>query len=893
MKVLFYVEPFVIRNNPSYFYGYVCENFYGLAKDKLLQKSFDTRLFVNLETFDNLKTKKKLDADANKNIIIPSDKYKFLTKKYSLCWENDGINTWIQLMKGEGEVSQDYMSLLSSIWNEFPFDVIIHWGENGAITKFCNEYSITHIGMELGCCRKPFFDSIIMDLFGTNGNAIIPQLDINQIKEIVSDNYMSKNEALFLYSDLDVSGYKNQFDLLPNSLLSNLDFSKKIAYIPLQLHDDANLLNFSKYNTIKDVVMDVVPKLIKHNYQVIIKYHPASSKRAGSVNANKLSSFFLEKYRKDVILLDINTPSNIDNSQLFSISDLVITVNSSTGFEALYFDKVLVVLGDAVYKPKNLFPNLDEVLENKFDKKAYLHNIGILRRFVLEGYLEYEFTIRNHKIFFERIKVLDNLNRQCKKDAFEIASNYYKYKSMLNKSLHNSIFLDGENIIDKRNIRANSLLDKQNQINQKYSENSSDDNIIKQVVVNLFNKFNQPTQEVFRNYLYRIFTSKKYLQDLIVSENILDANFYLKEYPDVKESNLPPQIHYIEFGINENRKPRNNLSFCSINDILNRLLVASDDLFINNSSDQNDQKIVTDNSNRKEEFCKKQLREIYTNLQKLKNENKKLVVVLHLFYKDIVDEILEYLNNIPFEFDVIASVPNYGNKEIIQKVISKYPNSQILITHKQNSGRDIEPFIKILPVISSLDYKYVLKLQTKKGYFNKEKGLLIDHGNEWRREILQSLVGSCERVKSIFSEFEDNDNLNMVGTKMYYFSLKTFPYSDDGILAKDLLKNPVGEGFFAGTMFWSRVSCLKPLESLFFKNFIGNNLNNDNNTCHIIERLFGQCASTINNGQIAVVTPDLSSNLVSYNCIPNEESIHRYLTLKVNEYLSTKYVMEK
>lgn len=862
MRILFYVEPFLIRNNPTYFYDFVCLNFYKLMLDKNLQH--DLRLFANLETLNLLKT--KIPNADTRFFIYPSYKYRFLTKKYNIPWQKDGINTWIQLMKGEGEVSQDYTILLEDIWSNFPFDVIIHWGENGVITKFCDRYQITHIGMELGCCRAPFFDSVIMDVFGTNGAAIIPKLDMEQIKYIVSDNYMSKDEALFKYSNLEVSAYKKQFDLLPNCILSNLDVNKNIAYIPLQLFDDANLLYFSNYTTIKDVVADIVPKLVENNYQVIIKYHPMASKRKGSTIANSIASFFLEQYKQNVIILDESL--NIDNSILFSISDLIITVNSSTGFEALYFDKILVVLGDAVYKPKNLFPKLDDVLENNFDKKKYFYNIGILRRFILGGYLTPYSILKTHKIFFQDVNVLYSLNTEYKHNAFEIALNYYKYK-ISSKCIYDSIFLDGLYNIEKR-ITTASLLLKSTKNNTENNTVEVNKNIfLKKVIFNLFEKFDQPTLPNFSKILRSIFNSEEALKTFILNENILDLDYYLRTYSDVKESNINPLEHYIRYGINENRYPRNGLLFSGKNDLLNNLLNISNEIL-------NEQ--FFDDLDKNKEYYKNQLNRIYSNLQNSNNKN--LVIVLHLFYKDVVDEILEYLNNIPIEFDIIVSVPNYGNKDIIKKVINKYPKSQILITHSKNSGRDIEPFIKIFPIIWSLKYKYVLKLHTKRGLF--------EYGDLWRKEILSSLLGNKERVIEIINQFDVNNNLNMVGTKPCYLSLKNFPYSDEGNLAKNLLKNPIGDGFFAGSMFWCRLSCLEPILSLFLRNFVGDNLANDGNILHLIERLFGQCATTINNGEIALVSPDLSEP-ISYECITNQESIHNYFTKKVEEFLSSKY----
>lgn len=72
---------------------------------------------------------------------------------YKQPWHTKGIKNWVDLIKGNGDISQASFQVLKRIWLNFPFELIIHWGENGAVTHFTEQYQVDRIAMELGCTR--------------------------------------------------------------------------------------------------------------------------------------------------------------------------------------------------------------------------------------------------------------------------------------------------------------------------------------------------------------------------------------------------------------------------------------------------------------------------------------------------------------------------------------------------------------------------------------------------------------------------------------------------------------------------------------------------------------------------------------------------------------------
>ena len=75
-------------------------------------------------------------------------------------------------------------------------------------------------------------------------------------------------------------------------------------------------------------------------------------------------------------------------------------------------------------------------------------------------------------------------------------------------------------------------------------------------------------------------------------------------------------------------------------------------------------------------------------------ENFLVAVQAHIFYEDILNEIINKTNNIPIKFDLYISTDTAQKKEFIKKYIDRYSkanNFYIQIT--ENKGRDILPFL--------------------------------------------------------------------------------------------------------------------------------------------------------------------------------------------------------
>jgi hypothetical protein len=862
MRVLIYVEPHPIRGSQTIFKD-IARDFLPLLAGST--PDFDVRMYSTSTLVGALGTEALAGVEKRLIRATPAEEALFAGR---LCdWETEGIPAWLSLMAG-GEVADDYVGVLRRVWSVFPYDIIVHWGENGAVTRFIEERPVTRIAMELGCTRAPFLRSVVMDPFGTNGSAIVPRLSVDDLRGIVGDNPMTAAEALYGYSaNVEALPYEQQFLPLDGGDWSTriLGTSQKIAFLPLQLHDDANLLRFSKYETVEDVVLDVVPKLAAAGYLTVIKTHPDAKSRAQSHLAFSLARSALQPWADDVVWLDASK-TVYNNAQLAALADLVVTVNSSVGFESLYFDKVVSVLGDAVYKPKDLFPDLDAAISGAFDLQAYRHGIGLLRRFMLGGYLADD-AIRDNFAAFEKIAVtIDAARRSQGGNAVAIAERMYQALSVTREHQARARMVRGGSVPGSNEfgvpvvMAAHPLA-----IEQTSAEISR-------------TEFTGPARRLlaltgivdgdsFRNALLWAFTDHDAAEKFVRSAGLVDETFYLTTHSDVAKAAIDPVLHWARHGLREGRKPRHGLNVGSVEQLVDELVAAAEPLFGGTPGFPDFP--LTDYDEARRQASLAALR------GGLGMRGNRVAVVAHLYYRDLVPEILERLGSIPEGFDLVVTMPDWGNRQIAEQVHAVYPNA--LLYPAANRGRDIGPFLDVLPAVLEHDYDAILHLQTKAGYFHAGR-LRRDLGELWRGEALDALLGSPARVAAILDAFRTDPAVHEVGPQPHYLSLGKYPYHDGGELGGSLLGETPAEGFFAGTMFWARPDILRPLVesgALSLTSFAEETGANDGALAHLVERMFGH-AALADGGVILGAPVDPAAPLVA-ELQPLAVTIHEHM----------------
>ena len=154
---------------------------------------------------------------------------------------------------------------------------------------------------------------------------------------------------------------------------------------------------------------------------------------------------------------------------------------------------------------------------------------------------------------------------------------------------------------------------------------------------------------------------------------------------------------------------------------------------------------------------------------KLKNQKAKLEKQVHIFYKSLINEIINKINNIPFKFDLYISTNSTENKNIIETSLknnSNVYNYEIVIF--ENKGRDVVPFLSQMKR-KIKRYKYICHIHTKKTYY-------MNFSDDWRNYLFNNLLGNKNIISEIITDFENNSKLGFIFPENYYKILLYFSF---------------------------------------------------------------------------------------------------------------------
>ena len=231
------------------------------------------------------------------------------------------------------------------------------------------------------------------------------------------------------------------------------------------------------------------------------------------------------------------------------------------------------------------------------------------------------------------------------------------------------------------------------------------------------------------------------------------------------------------------------------------------------------------------------------------NRNSYVAIQAHIFYEELIDEIINKTNNIPIKFDLYITTIELKKKMKIEKYVKNYSKAnKYEIKIVENRGRDVLPLIIQLKN-KIKKYKYFCHIHTKKSKH------FTSLGNKWRNYLYNNLLGSKEIISEILSDFELFDKLGFIFPELYYNLLENIDdyYNSEFIFHRPnkkhmnlILKSifpkfQIGNklNFPSGDMFWAKVNAVHQIFKIrFFKKF-PKELNQTNDTImHGIERIW-------------------------------------------------------
>ena len=223
-----------------------------------------------------------------------------------------------------------------------------------------------------------------------------------------------------------------------------------------------------------------------------------------------------------------------------------------------------------------------------------------------------------------------------------------------------------------------------------------------------------------------------------------------------------------------------------------------------------------------------------------------IAVQIHVFYEDLLIEILNKVNLIPLKYDLFISTISEEKKEFIKNCLLNSTANKYEIKIFENKGRDVFPFIKQMK-IQFKRYKYICHIHTKKSV---HKEFL---GTNWREYIYENLIGNKEIISEILFEFEKYEKLGFIFPEAYYDIIKGVKDFENVNLALHihnkkymtfLLKRMFQKFklneklvFPVGNMFWAKTKAIYQIFNI--RLIFPKELNQDNKTImHAIERIW-------------------------------------------------------
>ena len=228
------------------------------------------------------------------------------------------------------------------------------------------------------------------------------------------------------------------------------------------------------------------------------------------------------------------------------------------------------------------------------------------------------------------------------------------------------------------------------------------------------------------------------------------------------------------------------------------------------------------------------------NLFNLK-KNKNIAVQAHIFYEDLIFEIINVTNNIPVKFDLYITITFSNLSSILEQYINNSKADNYYIKLVNNKGRDVLPFLTQLKMIVR-NYKYVCHIHSKKSMHSPL------FGYKWRKYLFSNLLGNSHIISEILTDFENFDKLGFIFPETFYDCVKfALKLEDDDRYYTNFVLNKIFPGykigetldFPAGNMFWARVESIHQIFEQSFEDFVPEENNQLTGTIlHGIERVW-------------------------------------------------------
>ena len=141
-------------------------------------------------------------------------------------------------------------------------------------------------------------------------------------------------------------------------------------------------------------------------------------------------------------------------------------------------------------------------------------------------------------------------------------------------------------------------------------------------------------------------------------------------------------------------------------------------------------------------------------------------IIIHVYYVELLDDLLVKLANITFDFDLVitnSSLAILDDKQI-SEILGKSKVKEILILSSANRGRDILPLIHCVNAGILDCYDYLFKFHTKKSEWAAGRQDIGNGkgGSGWYQSFTEDLIGDGTNSLLVLENLKKNIDLGIV-----------------------------------------------------------------------------------------------------------------------------------
>jgi len=229
------------------------------------------------------------------------------------------------------------------------------------------------------------------------------------------------------------------FDALKNKIRKNMRkkflennsknkiTDEKLIYFPLQVEPDRNLLLGAPNYTNQLESIKQIAKSIPLGYKLYVKEHPGQNREWRKIS-----------YYKEILEIPnvVLISSEVSTKEIYQKCSMVITAAGTSGFEATFYGKPVIVFADTLYsvlpsvQRMNSFDDLPELIRNGLEFKIKPDELEKLLSFLDKNSFDFDlfgyYTMQAHEFFFDSHLIDVEISTEKMLDFLEKNSQIYE-----------------------------------------------------------------------------------------------------------------------------------------------------------------------------------------------------------------------------------------------------------------------------------------------------------------------------------------------------------------------------------------------------------------------------------------------------------------------------------